>query len=84
MELSSPIRRKTEQANAAPEMKRDSAGRPQREATVPYAHLASASEVFATNSNAGIVPVTRIEDRNLQPGPVAAKARKLYWDWAHG
>ncbi|TIW84433.1 MAG: branched chain amino acid aminotransferase, partial [Mesorhizobium sp.] len=25
----------------------------------------------------------RIESRDLQPGPVAKKARELYWEWAH-
>jgi hypothetical protein len=25
----------------------------------------------------------RIETRELQPGPMMLKARKLYWDWAH-
>ena len=29
------------------------------------------------------LPVTRIENRDLQPGPVAKKLRQLYWDWAH-
>jgi branched-chain amino acid aminotransferase len=29
------------------------------------------------------VPITRIEDRVLQPGPLQSKARKFYWDWAH-
>jgi branched-chain amino acid aminotransferase len=27
--------------------------------------------------------VIRIDDRSLQPGPFYAKARKLYWDFAH-
>jgi branched-chain amino acid aminotransferase len=30
------------------------------------------------------MPVLRIDDRSLQPGPLYAKARKLYWDFAHG
>jgi branched-chain amino acid aminotransferase len=42
-----------------------------------------ADEIFSTGNHSKVVPVTRIEDRELQPGPVAAKARKLYWDWAH-
>jgi branched-chain amino acid aminotransferase len=42
-----------------------------------------ADEIFSTGNHSKIVPVTRIEDRNLQPGPVAKKARELYWDWAH-
>ncbi|RVC20968.1 hypothetical protein EN893_35070, partial [Mesorhizobium sp. M7A.F.Ca.CA.004.04.2.1] len=42
-----------------------------------------ADEIFSTGNHSKVVPVTRIEDRNLQPGPVAKKARELYWDWAH-
>ena len=28
-------------------------------------------------------PVTRIDGRNLQPGPFFQRARKLYWEFAH-
>jgi branched-subunit amino acid aminotransferase/4-amino-4-deoxychorismate lyase len=42
-----------------------------------------ADEIFSTGNHSKVVPVTRIEDRNLQPGPIAKKARELYWDWAH-
>jgi len=30
-----------------------------------------------------VLPVTRIDDRSLQPGPLYRKARELYWDFAH-
>ena len=30
------------------------------------------------------MPVTRIGERSLQPGPLYRKARELYWDYAHG
>ncbi len=42
-----------------------------------------ADEIFSTGNHSKIVPVTRFDDRELQPGPVARKARELYWDWAH-
>jgi branched-chain amino acid aminotransferase len=42
-----------------------------------------ADEIFSTGNHSKVVPVTRIEGRDLQPGPVAKKARELYWDWAH-
>jgi branched-chain amino acid aminotransferase len=42
-----------------------------------------ADEIFSTGNHSKIVPVTRIEDRHLQAGPVAKKARELYWDFAH-
>jgi branched-chain amino acid aminotransferase len=31
-----------------------------------------------------VLPITRVEERNLQPGPVYTAAREAYWDWAHG
>ena len=43
----------------------------------------SADEIFSTGNYSKVVPVSRFEERDVQPGPVAAKARKLYWDWAH-
>lgn len=42
-----------------------------------------ADEIFSTGNYSKVVPITRIEDRMLQPGPLHGKARKLYWDWAH-
>lgn len=42
-----------------------------------------ADEIFSTGNHSKVVPVTRIENRELQPGPVARKARELYWEWAH-
>lgn len=42
-----------------------------------------ADEIFSTGNHSKVVPVTRIEDRDLQPGPIAKKARDLYWDFAH-
>ena len=29
------------------------------------------------------MPVVRIDERSLQPGPFYRKARELYWDFAH-
>ncbi len=42
-----------------------------------------ADEIFSTGNHSKVVPIIRIEDRSLQPGPVAKKARELYWQWAH-
>jgi branched-chain amino acid aminotransferase len=42
-----------------------------------------ADEIFSSGNYSKVVPITRIEDRALQPGPLHAKARQLYWDWAH-
>lgn len=42
-----------------------------------------ADEVFSTGNHSKVVPVIRVEDRDLQPGPVGRRARELYWEWAH-
>ena len=54
-----------------------------REKTLSVKDFLDADEVFSTGNHSKVVPITRIEDRHLQAGPVAKKARKLYWDWAH-
>ncbi|HET7413149.1 MAG TPA: branched-chain amino acid aminotransferase [Pararhizobium sp.] len=43
----------------------------------------TADEIFSTGNHSKVVPVTRIEDRELQAGPMARKARDLYWEFAH-
>src|SRR5690606_37776034 len=53
------------------------------EATLSVADFMGADEIFSTGNHSKVVPVTRIEDRALQPGPVAWKLRELYWEWAH-
>jgi branched-chain amino acid aminotransferase len=41
-----------------------------------------ADEIFSTGNYAKVMPCTRIEMRDLQPGPITIKARELYLDWA--
>jgi branched-chain amino acid aminotransferase len=53
------------------------------ERTVSVREFMEADEVFSTGNHSKIVPVTRIEERHMQPGPIAKKARDLYWDFAH-
>jgi branched-chain amino acid aminotransferase len=53
------------------------------ETTLTLEDFMDADEIFSTGNYSKVVPITRIEDRELQPGPVHSKARKLYWDWAH-
>lgn len=53
------------------------------ETTLKVADFMDADEVFSTGNNSKVVPINRIEGRELQPGPMMFKARKLYWDWAH-
>jgi branched-chain amino acid aminotransferase len=61
----------------------ESAGHKVVEKALSVRDFLDADEIFSTGNHSKIVPATRIENRELQPGPVAAKARKLYWDWAH-
>jgi branched-chain amino acid aminotransferase len=53
------------------------------ETTLSIADFAEADEIFSTGNYSKVAPVTRFEDRELQPGPVAKRARALYWDFAH-
>ena len=54
------------------------------ETTLKVADFMDADEVFSSGNNSKIVPINRIDGRELQPGPMMFKARQLYWDWAHG
>lgn len=42
-----------------------------------------ADEIFNTGNYGKVMPATRFETRDLQPGPIYARARELYWDFAH-
>src|SRR5690606_17901380 len=61
----------------------EEAGIPVIEKSLSVQNFLDADEIFSTGNHSKVVPVTRIEDRLLQPGPVAKKARALYWEWAH-
>lgn len=54
------------------------------EQSLSVADFKDADEIFSTGNHSKVVPITRIEDRELQAGPVARNARGLYMDWAHG
>lgn len=60
------------------------AGSEVRETVLTMADFLDADEIFSSGNYSKVVPITRIEDRDLQPGPVHDKARRLYWEWAHG
>ncbi len=53
------------------------------ERSMRYEDFLDADEIFISGNYAKTMPVTRIDDRDLQPGPVARKARELYWAFAH-
>lgn len=54
------------------------------ERSVSYREFLEADEVFSTGNWGKVLPVTRLETRDLQPGPVYTRARELYWAFAHG
>lgn len=52
------------------------------ETTLSMADFEQADEVFLTGNATKITPVTQIEGKHLQTGPIARRAREMYWDWA--
>jgi branched-chain amino acid aminotransferase len=58
-------------------------GVPVVEKTVTIDAVRSADEIFSSGNYGKVQPVTRFEDRALQSGPVYARARELYRDFAH-
>ena len=54
------------------------------ERTLTPKDIAEADEVFSSGNYAKVFPITRVEDRDLQPGPIFRRARELYWAFAHG
>jgi branched-chain amino acid aminotransferase len=53
------------------------------EGVLKYADVAAADEIFSTGNASKVLPITRVDDRALQPGPVYRRARELYWAFAH-
>lgn len=52
------------------------------ERRVTFADLLDADEAFSTGNYGKVMPIVKIEDREMQRGPVYEKARAFYWDWA--
>jgi branched-chain amino acid aminotransferase len=52
------------------------------ERAIDFVELLTANEVFATGNYAKVQPCVRIEDVELRPGPLYAKARELYFEFA--
>jgi branched-chain amino acid aminotransferase len=53
------------------------------EKTLTYRDFEMADEIFSTGNYSKVVPVTKIGDRLLEHGPLYARARRLYWEFAH-
>ena len=58
-------------------------GVPVIEGTLTYPDFLAADEIFITGNYSKVMPVRRIDDRDLQPGPFYRRARDLYWAFAH-
>ncbi|MFZ3361078.1 MAG: branched-chain amino acid aminotransferase [Xanthobacteraceae bacterium] len=52
------------------------------EKTLRYSDFQSADEIFSTGNYTKVSPITRIDYRILQPGPIYRQARELYWQYA--
>ncbi len=52
------------------------------ERTITWDEVLAADEVFTTGNYIKVLPITCVETRDLQPGPVYRQAREAYWDWA--
>jgi branched-chain amino acid aminotransferase len=53
------------------------------EKSMTYAEFQAADEIFSTGNFSKVAPLTRIDERELEPGPLYRKARELYWAFAH-
>jgi branched-chain amino acid aminotransferase len=53
------------------------------ETRLTYEDFLGADEIFMVGNFSKVASVLGIEGRSLQPGPVAKRARALYWDFAH-
>lgn len=53
------------------------------ETVLRYSDLLKADELFSTGNASKVLPITKVEERSLQPGPIYRKARELYWQFAH-
>lgn len=58
------------------------AGREVVEKSLTVAEFMAADEIFSTGNHSKVVPVNRIEGRELQPGPVYREAREAYMAFA--
>lgn len=53
------------------------------EETLTLEDFRAADEIFATGNIAKVMPVSRLEERDLGIGPITTRARALYWAFAH-
>jgi len=52
------------------------------ESVLSFEDFHQADEVFMSGNMTKVTPVTAFDDTQYQIGPIARRARQLYWDWA--
>lgn len=52
------------------------------ERVLSFQDFHNADEVFLTGNMTKITPITAFDETQYQVGPIARRARELYWDWA--
>lgn len=52
------------------------------ETVLGYADFEAADEVFMSGNMSKVTPVTAFDDCHYQTGPISARVREMYWDWA--
>jgi branched-chain amino acid aminotransferase len=52
------------------------------ETRIVWADLMEADEIFSTGNYGKVVPCVRLEDREVGAGPIGARARELYFEFA--
>mgnify|MGYP001122712950 CR=1 FL=1 len=52
------------------------------ETVLTFEDFQDADEVFMSGNMSKVTPVTAIDDRQYQVGPVTRRTREMYWDWA--
>ena len=52
------------------------------ETSLTAEHVRNADEVFSSGNYGKVLPAARVEDHEMQPGPVARRARELYFEFA--
>jgi branched-chain amino acid aminotransferase len=53
------------------------------ETVLTWRDFLDADEIFSSGNYGKVTAMIRIEDRELQPGPICQRARSLYWAFAH-
>ncbi len=52
------------------------------ESVLSFVDFHDADEVFMTGNMSKVTPITALDDTQYQVGPIARRAREMYWDWA--